>query len=335
MSVEIWIGIALTMLAGMMAGNCMLPSKFVKRWNWENLWLVFTLVSLVIGPWTLALWKIPGIIDLYSDMPGEKFILPLVFGFGWGIAQILFGLSVARLGMALSYAVIIGLGSLLGTLVPLVFQRREVLQTGKGVLILAGLTVMICGILVSGRAGRLREASAGASAKASGYAGALVLAVLCGLMAPMLNYSFAFGQGFAEEAIRRGVAPADAGYAVWPVGLTGGLIPNIGYAIYLIARNKTHGAFRPVQPDVIFPVLMGILWMGSMAVYGVAAVYLGALGTSVGWALFQIFMIMTANLSGVLTGEWRLAGRQALRILSTGLALLAAATVVISLGNSL
>lgn len=31
----------------------------------------------------------------------------------------------------------------------------------------------------------------------------------------------------------------------------------------------------------------------------------GAIGTFVGWALFQISMIMTANLSGGLTGEWK------------------------------
>jgi hypothetical protein len=53
---------------------------------------------------------------------------------------------------------------------------------------------------------------------------------------------------------------------------------------------------------VIFPLLMGIPWMGSMAVYGVASVYLGMFGTPVGWALFQILVIMTANLPGVLTG---------------------------------
>jgi len=38
-----------------------------------------------------------------------------------------------------------------------------------------------------------------------------------------------------------------------------------------------------------------------------ALVYLGALGLSVGWGLFQIFNIMSANVSGILTGEWRAA----------------------------
>ena len=62
--------------------------------------------------------------------------------------------------------------------------------------------------------------------------------------------------------------------------------------------------------------------------------FLGVLGTSVGWALFQIFMIMTANLSGVLTGEWKGAPKSAVYRLSIGLALLAVATVLMALGNS-
>src|SRR5260370_13832798 len=56
---------------------------------------------------------------------------------------------------------------------------------------------------------------------------------------------------------------------------------------------------------------MGVLWMGAFALYGMSASYLGAFGTSIGWGLFQIFMIMTATLSGVLTGEWRRAPRRA------------------------
>ena len=61
--------------------------------------------------------------------------------------------------------------------------------------------------------------------------------------------------------------------------------------------------------------------------------YLGALGLSVGWGLFQIFNIMSANVSGVLTGEWRAAPASALRTLYAGLVLLACATVILAAGN--
>ncbi len=56
---------------------------------------------------------------------------------------------------------------------------------------------------------------------------------------------------------------------------------------------------------------MAALWMGAVAVYGVASVYLGRLGTSVVWGLFQIFMIITANSGGIATGEWKTAASAA------------------------
>ena len=326
-------GLALILLAGVLAGNCMLPMKFARRWHWENTWLIFSLVSLVILPWALALSLAGDVFSVYRGLSPSQWILPFALGAGWGIAQVLFGLSIARLGLALGCAIIIGLGSLFGTLVPLFFQNRAVLGTGRGGLILTGLAVMVAGIAVAAWAGKRRE-QVGARAAGNAYLPALSLAVLCGLMAPMVNYSFAFGQEIAARAIRLGVPATRAGYAVWPVGLLGGLFPNLAYSIYLLCRNKTWGAFRgrwTVEPGIA--VLMGVFWMGAIAVYGVATVYLGVLGTSVGWGLFQIFNIMSANLSGVWTGEWRKAPPGALRTLYGGIALLAAATVILAAGN--
>ena len=59
MATSLPAGIALTLLAGLMSGNCMLPLKFNRSWKWENTWLVFSVVSLIILPWALAL----GLVD--------------------------------------------------------------------------------------------------------------------------------------------------------------------------------------------------------------------------------------------------------------------------------
>jgi L-rhamnose-H+ transport protein len=336
MSTDIWIGLGMALAAGVMAGNCMLPSKYLHRYAWENMWLVFSLVSLVILPWALALLTVQHIGDVYAGLSARQILVPFLLGAGWGIAQVLFGLSIVRLGLALGYAIIIGLGALLGTLVPLLLQQRRLLGTGRGVLILCGVAVMVLGIVVAGIAGSQREATARKPAAVlahSGYGAAVLLAVICGLMAPMLNYSLAFGQDIANAAIRLGTSAPNAAYAVWPIGLAGGLLPNLGYCIYLLNRNKTWSNFRQVRPDLLWSTLMAILWMGAISVYGMSAAFLGALGTSVGWALFQIFMIMSANLSGVITHEWDGAPRRARGLLGLGLGLLALATVLMSMGN--
>jgi L-rhamnose-H+ transport protein len=334
MTIEIWLGLFLTVLAGLLSGNCMLPLKFARRWPFEATWLVFSIVSLIVLPWVLALALVKDPGAVYAALPASAFLAPFAFGAGWGIAQVLFGLSIARLGMALGYAIIVGLGALLGTLVPLFVKNRDVIGTARGALILTGVVVMAVGIAISARAGKAREGAV--MVAGGGYGAALGLAILCGLMAPMLNYAFAFGQSIGDQAVRLGTSPPAAGYAVWPVALLGGFAPNAGYAVWLLCRNGTWKTFGGTwRPDAWFGLLMGVLWMGAFAIYGVSSVYLGALGTSIGWALFQIFMIMTANLSGVLTGEWRSAPAKARQTLWIGLGLLALATVVIAAGNGL
>lgn len=59
--------------------------------------------------------------------------------------------------------------------------------------------------------------------------------------------------------------------------------------------------------------------MGAFAFYDMSSTYLGSLGTSIGWELFQIFMIMTATLSGVGAGEWKSAPRTSMVLLVLGL----------------
>ena len=331
MTQRLWTGLGLTLLAGLLSGNCMLPMKFAKRWPWESVWLIFSVVSLLILPWTLAFATLGNPFADYSALPAHAFLAPVLFGAGWGVAQILFGISVVRLGMALGYSIIVGLGAMLGTLIPLMVKHREIAFSSRGASIWIGVAVMIAGIAVSAWAGRLREGDHGQGR----YGSAIFLAVLCGIMAPMLNYAFAFGDQISNEAMRQGISGEQAGYAVWPIALLGGLAPNVLYAAFLLARNRSWSSLQVNwQSDAWCGVAMGILWMGAFAIYGVSSVYLGALGTSAGWALFQIFMIMTATASGMLTSEWKGSPMAAKAGMIGGLVLLSVATVLIAPKNS-
>lgn len=335
MQSNLTLGFLLVVAAGAMVGNCMLPFKRLRTWKWESAWLVFTLVSLVAVPWGVAFAAAPNLLSIYAACSVADLLPSLLFGFGWGIAQVLFGITVANLGMALGFAIVISLGSTFGTLVPLIVQRPEVLASGKGALLLSGMAVMLAGTAVCSYAGRLREGTEAAPANHSGTAfrEAIVLAVVCGVLAPMINFGFAFGDGIVRQALQLGVAGENTGFVVWPAVLGGGLLPNIGYAAYLLTRTRKWALFRVVWPDAGWSVLAGLLWVGAMLLYGIASRHLGALGTSAGWGLYQILMIVSANISGLVTGEWSGAGRRPVHALLAGLALLAVATVSMSMAN--
>ncbi len=331
------IGLLLMLLAGLMAGNCMLPLKFQHHWKWENTWAIFSLVSLVVLPWALAFLLVTHLAQTYRALPLHALLTPALLGCGWGIAQVLFGLSVKRLGLGLAYAIIVGLGAVLGTLVPLFLQHRSQLNPSLLGIILTGVAVMVLGIVLSTWGGQIRERTQGSvpdAPLAGGYASAVLLAIVCGILAPMLNYAFAFGQNIAVQAAALGNTEPRAAYAVWPIGLAGGLFPNLAYSMWLLRKNRTSRLFRPLAPDGWWSVLMAVLWMGAMALYGMSAAYMGGLGTSVGWGLFQIFMIMTATLSGVWTGEWQRAPRSSRFLLAAGLVCLSCATGLLALSNA-
>jgi len=198
---------------------------------------------------------------------------------------------------------------------------------------------MAGGIYLCARAGRDREAvqatsaSPGRTASGSGYGTALAITIVAGVLTPMLNYALAFGKPILNRAVELGASPAHATYAVWSIALLGGLAVNLFYCVYLLNRNRSWSAFRARGYDWLGAVLMGLMWMGSIALYGVATTYLGPSGAAIGWGLFSIFVILAANISGILTGEWRSVGSGPLRKLGVGLSLLALASALMAWGN--
>lgn len=336
---ETELGVLLAAFGGIMVGNCMVPLKYMRRWRWENVWIIFSLVALVLVPWGIALARLPNLFSIYSNVKLSNFLMSFLFGSGWGVAQVLFGLAVIRIGMALSFAITIGLSAALGSLVPLLLRHPEFLSSGRGLILLLGIFLMIAGVVACSWAGRRREREqrtkvlSPGSVDAGSYMGGLMLAVAAGLLAPMLNYALAFGDSILMEAIRQHTARADAPYAVWPIALAGGALPNLIYASWLIRKNKTWSNFFPLWPEISLGTIMGVLWMGSVAAYGTATTLLGVFGASIGWSIYQICIILTANVSGWIAGEWKGVSQPAKVGLWVGLFFLASATVVITYGN--
>ena len=330
------LGIFLAVAAGLMVGNCMLPLNYLRKWRWENAWIIFTLVALVLVPWALAFFRVPNLLSVYSNVNSASFMIPFLFGAGWGVAQVLFGLAVIRAGMALSFAITIGLSAALGSLVPILLRHPQALGSGRVLVLLLGQVLMVTGVVVCCWAGRRREKEQKADAATTtprSYVAGVSLAALAGLLAPMLNYALAFGDNLTLEALRQHTLRADAPYSVWPIALAGGAVPNILYPLWLLQRNKTWINFVPVWPEITLVMIMGFLWMGSLAIYGMATTLLGVLGASTGWSIYQICIIVMANVSGWIAGEWRGVSQYSKIILWSGMLLLGFATVAITYGN--
>ncbi len=318
-------GIFLALLGGVLVGNCMLPLKRIKTWPWECTWLVFSFISLLIVPCLIAFLAVPEWPGLYRSLTLAELLPSLLFGFGWGIAQVLFGISVVRLGMALAFTLVVGLGTVFGTLIPLVVLHKSELASGDSRALMTGCGLMIFGVALSGYAGKLREQPQRDSSQ--GYLSGLIIAVLSGVLSSMLNLSLAFGSPIAQAAVRHGAQTSTAVFAVWPVALASGLIPNVAYAVFLLYKNRSWKFLKHSPQDALLSMLMGLLWIGAVTIYGLSTRYLGRLGDAAGWAIYQIVMVLTANAAGILAGEWKSASRRSYVALAAGVLILVLATV--------
>lgn len=340
MTETVLLGTLVVLLGGLMEGSFALPLKYSSRWSWENSWSVYSVVGLVVIPWTAAFATVPGLLSVFRSVPPERLLLMFAFGFGWGIANVLFGLAVQLVGMAVSFAIVVGMSAGLGSLIPFLVLAPERIRQTSGHLALSGIALALFGVALLGVAGRRREKSATAKGVSEGYNHSptlkgISLCLVAGLLAPMLNFSFAFGSDIIANAIRHGARPAGATNAVWALALLGGFISNGGYCAFKLTRNKTWSEFRRqgTWNHWLFGVVMGVLWTGGILLYGWGATLLGVLGPVIGWPAFQATMIVISSVWGGICGEWRNSDRFALRFNYLALGTLVVAIGILSVGN--
>jgi len=335
-------GVLLAVAGGVMNGSFSVPMKFTTNWSWANTWLVYSVVGLLLIPVGLAVFSVPDLFAAYRASSTQALALTVLFGFGWGIGSTLFGLGISRLGIALGFAIILGLTAALGALIPLLVLTPQHLGTPQGTRILTGLAVVLVGIILCARAGGLKNAetsgqddgataSAGES-KASNYRTGLLICVAAGVLSSMLNLALAFGAPIAESAVKTGASVAGAQNAVWALAVGTGSLVNIGYTLFLLFRDDGWRAYRTSgsNRNWLVSVAMGVLWMLGIVVYGAGASSLGDLGAIIGWPLFMATVIVTSNIWGFVTGEWRQARPAAIGYNIAGVIVLVAAILVIS-----
>ena len=122
-------GLLLVLIAGLFQGSFLLPSKWLRDWKWENYWLLFSISAYLICPWLLAIATVPNLWRLYQNLESSIAIPVVLFGLGWGLGAVTFGLGIEALGLALGFAVIVGVATIAGTLLPMWLLPTDKLST--------------------------------------------------------------------------------------------------------------------------------------------------------------------------------------------------------------
>ncbi|MEH3122154.1 MAG: L-rhamnose/proton symporter RhaT [Sphingomonas phyllosphaerae] len=347
------IGVFYHWLGGLSSASFYVPYRGVRGWNWEVLWLTGGLFSWLVAPWLFAAVMTHDLIGVLAQVPAHTAGLCILFGALWGFGGLTYGLTMRYLGLSLGMAVVLGLCTVFGTLIPPIVQgdfAEKLLDTSSGRVILLGLVVTLAGIVVVAAAGARKNAALGGADQADAVAEfdfrkGIGVAIFSGVMSSCFAFGLAAGEPVKALSAAAGTGPLWTGLPVLCLVMFGGLVTNALWCAALILRNRSGGqwlgrveaaasARPPLARNYLLAGLGGTLWYFQFFFYTMGESQMGRLGFS-SWTLHMASIIIFGTLWGFAFREWRGTPRAVRATVWAGIALLVGATIVIGYGNSL
>ena len=338
------MGLALAVLSGLMNGTFTLPMRYLGRWSWENVWALFIVISCLVMPVVIAWTTVSNLGEVFHQAPTRAIVMAIVCGFAWGFGAVMFGQGVSAIGISLANTFVLAISSSLGSFLPILLLDPGKLFEKQGEAIMAGTVIAIAGIAFCGYAAKLKERSQMNEnvrqemvGKARPFWTGLLLCAGAGVLSAVFNIGYSGAQGIVQSAVRMGNSAFAGSNLVWLLMLTGGAVSNLGFCAYLFRKNRSLGKYAQSGTASLYglTLVMGLLWGGSIFVYGSAAPRLGRLGPAIGWPLSLSVGLLTANVCGIIAGEWRFSRSVEKVFMGAGLLVLILAIVTLGWSGTL
>jgi L-rhamnose-H+ transport protein len=341
------LGVALHAVGAFFAATCYTPQKKVKRWSWQTYWLTQASFCWFLLPIIGAMLTIPDLMNVLREAPTDAMRNSFLLGAAYGIGGTAFGISIRYIGFSLTYAIAVGLSSVLGTLIPPMVAGTlgsTLSKPGAG-WIVGGIVVGTLGIAMTGFAGRLKENDLTAkSAKGEFSLGkGLALSLLAGVLSAVYGFALAAGEPIAKVASDHG-AGMWRGNVVYIFSNTGAFITTAIYCLYLHFKHRTLGEVVELPAgeekaslplNWIMAIVTGTFWYGQFFFYNLGHVHLGEKFAFTSWAIHMIMLVLFSNLVGVALREWRACRRFTHATITLALLVLTGAVLLLTYGNYL
>lgn len=350
------VGVFYHWLGGLASASFYVPYRGVKRWSWEIYWLTGGIFSWLLAPWFFAWVQTEGLGEVFAQTPAPTLYWPIVFGVLWGFGGLGYGLTMRYLGLSLGMAVVLGLCTVFGTLIPPIFHGEfsaKLLDTTSGNIILAGILITLAGIVVVAMAGSRKDAALSAEQKAATIAEfdfrkGIAVAVFAGIMSACFAFGLDAGAPIKALSAAQGTGPLWVGLPVLCLVMFGGLITNLLWCTYLILKNRSAGEWAgragpasdadgsrpPLIRNYLLCALAGTAWYFQFFFYTMGESQMGRYGFS-SWTLHMASIIIFGTLWGFAFKEWKDAAPRVRAMVWSGVALLVFATLVIGYGNKI
>jgi L-rhamnose-H+ transport protein len=347
-------GVLFHFIGGFASGSFYMPFKQVKGWSWESFWIIGGLFSWLIVPPLAAYLTIPGFVDIIKNTPNATLLLTYIFGVLWGIGGLTYGLGVRYLGVSLGSSIILGLCMVFGAIIPAIYYDfnpidgkdtfSAMISSSWGLTVILGLAICVIGIIISGKAGVLKEKEMKEVSNEYKFALGMFVAIVSGVLSACFNFGLEAGQSMGTIAndTWKLAHPGEGEFlyrnnVIYVVLLWGGLTTNFIWCMILNARNKTFGDYTnkqtPLLKNYIFSAIAGTTWFLQFFFYGMGESRLGNGPSS--WILHMAFIILIANMWGLFLKEWKGVSKKTLTTIVIGIATIIVSVLVVGYGNSL
>ena len=249
-----FLGVIFHWIGGFCSATNFIPFRGIKRWSWEVYWPIQGFAAWIIAPTVLATIFIPNVFGIlsavYASNPRDV-QYAFLFGVLWGVGGITFGLAIRYLGIALGYAIALGLCAFFGTLVPPVYhgQIMTLFHQDSGRIILLGVLVCLFGVAVNGAAGYSKENEITPEEKAEAgerdynFGKGIAIAILAGFMSSFFAFGLDAGKPIGDLTANHLIAAGLTSRLVLKnlpiliIVLWGGFATNLVWSAILIFQN--------------------------------------------------------------------------------------------------
>ena len=246
-----FIGVIFHWIGGLASATNFIPFRGIRRWSWEIYWLIQGFAAWIVAPLLLAALLVPHLFRILDAAPASSIHYALLYGALWGIGGLTFGLAIRYLGIALGYAIALGLCTAFGTLIPPIYDGsiHTILHEASGQVILAGVLLCLIAVAVNGAAGLSKEREVTPEEKAEAgesdfsFAKGIAVAIFAGIMSSFFAFGLAAGKPIGDLAKTELLASHRLdlwqNLPVLIVVLWGGFLTNFLWSAVLILKNHS------------------------------------------------------------------------------------------------
>ncbi len=334
-------GIILLLLAGFAQGSFGMGMKNQKPLSWEAFWFIYSIVAMLIVPLIWGAVASTSFFDAIFTSSPDVLFKSITLGFLWGIGGILFGVSVNYVGVSITNGVVMGLAGGLGAIIPL-FSIEGATSQPSFPYVIIGVAIMLIGVAMSAYSGILRDkeqgAAEGGNRDKSLLVKGMILVTLSGVLSSLLNIGFEAATPVLANAKAMGMNDASAAIPPRAVVVFGGLLMNLGYAIYLLCKNGTWSDFKGLDSakvkSITWAKITGLLWFLPLGLSGIVASSIGELGNVITWPVMLALSLVFGNIWGYVSGEWK-GTKSSFTVMSFAAAVLIVACLILTFKDSL